>query len=257
MPNTHGSFIWYELLTTDADAAAAFYGEVIGWDAAPAGVAGVDYRLFSAAGQDVAGHMNIPDEGAEMGMRPGWHGFIGVDDVDAAVAAIEAEGGGVIMPAMDIEGVGRMALLTDLQHVPFYVMRGASDEASTSFAAQLGHCVWNELSAADQDAALSFYTAQFGWEKGEAMPMGDRGNYVFLHHGGEMIGAVMRDAGDGPLPMWRFYFAVPDIDVAAAAVASAGGTLGLGPHPIPGGDFKLVATDPQGALFGAVGPRKA
>lgn len=257
MPNTHGSFIWYELLTTDADAAAAFYGEVIGWDAAPAGVPGVDYRLFSMGGQDVAGHMNIPGEGAEMGMRPGWHGFIGVDDVDAAVAAIDAEGGAVMMPAMDIEGVGRMALVTDPQHVPFYVMRGESDEPSGSFGQKVGHCCWNELSAADQASALSFYTRQFGWEQGDSMPMGEMGDYVFLNHGGEMIGAVMPAPCDSGLPMWRFYFQVPDIDVAAAKVVEAGGTVREGPHEIPGGDYMIVATDPQGALFGAVGPRKA
>jgi predicted enzyme related to lactoylglutathione lyase len=57
--------------------------------------------------------------------------------------------------------------------------------------------------------------------------------------------------------MWRFYFVVPDIDEAAAKVASAGGTLLNGPHPIPGGDLMIVASDPQGAVFGAVGPRKS
>ena len=42
------AFIWYELLTTDADAAAKFYGAVIGWkiDAAgnPGASGGRDYR---------------------------------------------------------------------------------------------------------------------------------------------------------------------------------------------------------------------
>ncbi|MFM2411431.1 MAG: hypothetical protein RL481_2259, partial [Pseudomonadota bacterium] len=31
MTNQHGDFIWYELLTKDADAAGDFYGKVIGW----------------------------------------------------------------------------------------------------------------------------------------------------------------------------------------------------------------------------------
>ena len=33
MANQHGDFIWYELLTSDADAAARFYGAVVGWQA--------------------------------------------------------------------------------------------------------------------------------------------------------------------------------------------------------------------------------
>ncbi|WP_408021716.1 VOC family protein [Siccirubricoccus phaeus] len=33
MPNPHGDFIWYELLTSDPQAAEAFYGAVLGWQA--------------------------------------------------------------------------------------------------------------------------------------------------------------------------------------------------------------------------------
>ncbi len=190
--NPHGSFIWYELLTADPDAAAAFYGDVIGWTAASAGQPGIDYRIFSAGGTPVAGHMKLPDGAEEAGMRPGWLGYIGVDDVDRAVAEIETAGGKVHMPAMDLEGVGRMALVADPQGVPFYVMRGESEEASAAFApTKAGHCHWNELSTPDQDGALAFYAGRFGWEKGEAMPMGEMGVYQFINHGGGMIGAVM------------------------------------------------------------------
>jgi len=31
MANHHGDFIWYELMTTDADGARAFYQAVVGW----------------------------------------------------------------------------------------------------------------------------------------------------------------------------------------------------------------------------------
>ncbi len=33
MSNSHGRFVWYELLTTDLAAAQAFYGDVVGWGA--------------------------------------------------------------------------------------------------------------------------------------------------------------------------------------------------------------------------------
>ncbi len=32
MANTHGDFIWYELMTSDAAGARDFYAAVIGWD---------------------------------------------------------------------------------------------------------------------------------------------------------------------------------------------------------------------------------
>ncbi|HEX9965404.1 MAG TPA: VOC family protein [Allosphingosinicella sp.] len=253
--NAHGSFIWYELLTADPDSAAAFYGDVIGWTAASAEQPGVDYRLFSANGTPVAGHMKLPDGAAEMGMRPGWLGYIGVDDVDSAVASIVGAGGKVHMPAMDMEGVGRMALVADPQGVPFYVMRGESEEASTSFSAtETGRCSWNELSTPDQDGGLAFYTSQFGWEKGETMPMGEMGAYQFINHGGGMIGAAMT-APPGRPTGWNFAFGVPDIDEAAARIGAAGGTVNHGPVEVPGGRYAVMANDPEGAAFMTVGPR--
>jgi predicted enzyme related to lactoylglutathione lyase len=256
MANPHGSFVWYELLTTDAAAASGFYGDVIGWAARDAGVPGVEYRLFSNGGQDVAGHMTIP-QGAPAQMRPAWTGYIGVDDVDAAVSAIEADGGRVHMPALDMPGVGRMAMVADPQGLPFYLMRGASDGESRSFSVtEAGHCRWNELSTSEQEAALAFYTRHFGWERGEAMPMGDMGDYRFVHHGGEMIGAVMPVQPGAPGPMWLFYFGVEDIDAAAAKVGASGGTVVQQPMQIPGGEYALVAADPQGVAFGLVGPRR-
>ena len=255
MRNIHGSFIWYELLTSDPDAAGAFYGDVIGWTIADSGQPGMDYRILSASEGAVAGLMKLPEGAGEAGMRPIWLGYVGVDDVNAAVADITRAGGSVHMPAADIPSVGRIAMVADPQQVIFYVMRGASDEASRSFAQTDGHCAWNELSTSDQDAALAFYTGRFGWERGDAMPMGEMGEYRFINHGGEMIGAVMNRTADGPPPAWLFYFQVPDIDRSAARVTAGGGTIHYGPAEIPGGQSIIVASDPQGALFGAVGPR--
>lgn len=254
--NPHGSFIWYELLTSDLDAAADFYGDLIGWTAADSGQPDMDYRIFSADGVGVAGLMKLPDGAAQAGMRPGWLGYIGVDDVDAAVADITGAGGSVHMPAMDIANVGRIAMVADPQGVLFYVMRGASPEASTAFAQQSGHCAWNELSTSDQAGALAFYTGRFGWRKGDVMPMGEMGDYQFIDHGGGMIGAIMTRPAEGPPPGWRFYFQVPDIDVATATLKRGGGIVHAGPMEIPGGEFAVVASDPQGAGFGLVGPRK-
>lgn len=249
--NAHGSFIWYELISPDPDAAARFYGDVVGWRSRSAGMAGMDYRLFSIDGVDVAGLM----AGPSADMRPGWVGYIGVDDVDAAVARITAAGGAVHMPAVDVDGVGRMAMVADPQGVPFYVMRGASDRPSRSFAPTTkGHGAWNELVTTDQAAALAFYTDQFGWTKGDAMPMGEMGDYQFIEHGGEMIGAVMNRSPDGPPPAWGFCFRVPDIEDAGRRITDGGATITYGPTKVPGGDMVIQAIDPQGAAFMVVAP---
>lgn len=256
MTNAHGEWIWFELLTPDPDAAQAFYGDVVGWTAEPSGTPDMDYRMLSAPDGEVAGLMKRPEG---MGGAAVWLGYIGVDDVDASLASIEAAGGTTQMPATTMPGVGRMAMLADPLGSPFYVMRGESDEVSHAFRQpgenSLGHIVWCELSASDPDAALAFYRTAFGWGQEGAMPMGDLGDYRFLHAGENGFGALMGMVPGGA-PGWQFYFHVPDLDAAAERVRVGGGTIAQEPVEIPGGDYSLVARDPQGAAFGLVGPRK-
>jgi predicted enzyme related to lactoylglutathione lyase len=255
MTNKHGEWVWFELLTTDPDAAQSFYGDVVGWNAKSSGMPGMDYRLLSAGDGEVAGLMKMPDG---MGNGPTWLGYIGVDDVDDSVARIERAGGTTHMAATTMPGVGRMAMVADPQGVSFYVMRGEGDAPSTAFSEpgerSIGHVVWCELSAPDPDKALAFYREQFGWGQEGGMPMGELGEYRFLQAGDVGFGALM-GVVPGGAPGWQFYFHVPDIDAAAERIGSGGGTVVQEAMEIPGGDYALVARDPQGAGFGLVGPR--
>ena len=119
MPNPHGSFVWYELMTTDPAAAGQFYVNVVGWNVGDFGGEVPDYRIFSAGETGVAGMMALPAGAADDGMRPGWFGYVGVDDADAAVAGITAAGGAVHMPARDLQGVGRIMMVADPQGAIF------------------------------------------------------------------------------------------------------------------------------------------
>ena len=256
MRNTHGSFIWYELLTRDAAAAKAFYDSVVGWniDADPA-PGGMNYRMIVADDGMTGGVMQLSADMIANGARPGWLGYLGVDDVDASVAAVVGSGGQVHLPAFDVPGVGRIAMVSDPQGVPFYVMRGASDEVSTAYQRMgVQHVAWNELLAPDDAAALAFYEKHFGYRKTGSMPMGAMGDYSFISHGSdEIVGAVMRTPPGAPSG-WGFYFRVPDIEAAKARIEAGGGTVTQGPMPVPGGEMVLNARDPEGAAFGLVAP---
>ncbi len=263
--NQQGDFIWYELLTSDADAASDFYGKVIGWYSQSSGQPDMDYRFFFAKdGGDpkdgIGGYMAITPEMAEHGARPAWVGYLAVDDVDASAATIIAGGGSILMPAMDIDGVGRMAMVADPQGAVFYIMRGASDETSYSFAAtepKVGHCAWNELASSDPVAAKDFYSAQFGWNNGEEMDMGSMGIYHLMNASENRfpLCGVYSLVPEDPQSHWIFYFRVPNIDAGIVAVTENGGRIHIDPTAIPSGEFSLVAYDPQGAAFGLIGPR--
>lgn len=259
MANKHGEYIWYELITADPDGAKAFYDSVIGWNIGDKPEGDMDYRMINAGDRQVGGVMRLTDEMAAGGAKPTWLGYIGVDDVDVSVAATVAAGGQVHLPAFDIPNVGRIAMVTDPQGAPFYLMRPASDEGnSTAFVGDegvSGHCNWNELVTSDSEAALEFYTKAFNWTRPEPTDMGEMGKYHFIASGDTTIGAICGPMPDMGPPAWNCYFNVPSIDAAIEKVKAGGGSISMGPQQVPGDYWYIIGNDPQGATFCLVGPK--
>ena len=254
-----GSHVWYELMTPDSDGAAKFYGAVVpGWTIGDPIGGEQDYRMICRSdGGFGGGVLRLTDEMRSHGARPIWMGYIGVDNVDATVAAIEGKGGKALMPAFDIPQ-GRIAMVADPQGNPFYVMKpvppadqpeGESDLFSPTEEQRVS---WNELTTPDPSAARQFYGDLFGWTSDEFMPMGELGEYRFFAFGGRMIGAVC-GVQPGGSQGWRYYIRVPSIARSVEAVNANGGTVAMGPHEVPGGDHIIIGKDPQGAEFALVG----
>lgn len=257
-PNAVGDFIWYELMTTDAEGAKAFYDSVVGWTIGEGSPEFSGYRMINAPGGGHSGGvLPITAEMQQHGARPMWLGYLNVDDVDEKVREIEAAGGKTWMAATDIPNVGRIALVTDPQAAPFYVMKPIPpadnpDAASDVFSEKPGHCGWNELQTLDVEAARSFYADQFGWRTDEFMSMGEMGEYRFIDHHGVRLGAMF-DARNGLPPHFRFYFRVPSVSAAKERAEQIGGTIHIGPHEVPTGEWIVIGSDPQGAEFALVG----
>lgn len=264
MTKPKGSFIWYELMTIDPDAAAQFYEPVTGWSisgqAAPE-ASGIDYRHITRAdGGGNGGVLRLSEDMVRHGARPCWMGYLYVADVDAEAAEIVEEGGQVLMPAMDLP-VGRIAMVTDPQGIPIYIMTpvpppGMEDVESDVYDRRaVGHVSWNELYTPDLEGAKAFYAKHFAFEFNSSMPMGDMGDYCFIDHKGEGIGAVMQTPPHVPMPGWNYYIRVADINEAAAMVKTKGGHVLNGPMEVPGGDWIINGMDPQGAAFSLVAAR--
>ena len=257
MPHPPSRFVWYELITSDVDAAAKFYGDVVGWTSQDSGTPGLDYRQWTARGTPVGGLMAVPADAAANGMRPSWMGYLHVPDLDASIADIQKDGGILRMPILEIPGVGRIALLTDPQGAAFYLIAPIGEGHSTAFAPDKpGHGGWHELHTTDWQAALAFYAKHFGWAKTGALDMGPMGTYLLFNAGGDAIGGMM-NSPNSPRPAWLYYFNVPDIGAAKARVETAGGTILTGPREVPGGMWILQAQDPQGAMFALVAPPRS
>jgi len=106
-----GQFVWYELMTTDIEAARKFYGEIFGWEEEAYPMeGGQTYWMFKAGGRTIAGAWHMPP-GADY--PPHWLVYIGVNDVDASARKATQLGGKVLKEPADIPEVGRFAVLAD------------------------------------------------------------------------------------------------------------------------------------------------
>ena len=263
MTKPAGGFIWYELMTPDSAAAKAFYEPVVGWTMTTGHASDDDYGFITRSDGGMAGGvLRLSQDMIEQGARPAWVGYLHVTDVDSAVGAIEAAGGKSLMPARDIAMAGRVAMVADPQGAPIYVMKPTPpadrpDAESDVFSVDRPqHVRWNELQSSDPEASVAFYIAHFGWSQQGEMDMGPMGKYRFIQHDGITLGAIMPKLPVVAHSTWSYYIGIDDIDRAAAAVTARGGTLNGAIMEIPGGEFSVHASDPQGTAFGLVGPRK-
>ncbi len=257
MSTHHGQFTWCELMTTDVAAATGFYGAAIGWSAKDAGMLDRRYMVLNAGDTPVGGTMDMPQPVRDAGGRPGWIGYISVDDVDAMATRVGRAGGTVHHPAAEIPGVGRFATVADPQGAVFTLFKpsGMAPPPSTAPASAPGHVGWYELQAADWRSAFAFYADLFGWTKTDAVDMGPIGTYQMFATGGATVGGMMTKTDAMPMPAWMFYFNVDGIDAAVSRAKDAGGQILNGPMEVPGGSWIAQGLDPQGAMFAMVGPK--
>ncbi len=250
-------FFWHELMTSDTKAAQKFYSDVVGWTAEDSGAPGMEYTLFNTKGQGVCGMLQITPDMAGHGARPGWLGYISVDDVDQTLSHLKQEGGNAYMGAQEVPGIIRFAMVADPQGAPFYVAKGLrTDPPAPLPIGTPGTVGWNELMAADWPSVFAFYEKLFGWTKDQPNDMGPMGIYQLFAAGGPAIGGMMNKPATLPVSFWGYYFNVPAIDAGTARITAGGGKILNGPMQVPGGQWVVQAMDPQGAAFNLVAPER-
>jgi predicted enzyme related to lactoylglutathione lyase len=262
--STINQYFWYELMTSDHEAAQGFYSSVVGWKLTPFAADGHPYTVLEIdGGRGVGGVMPMPPGAAEQGMKPHWVGYVHVADIDAAVERLKAAGGSLYHGPDPIPTVGRFAVVADPQGTTFNLLQPDSTEEMPALAMGTpGGVDWHELHGTDWAGSLEFYASQFGWSGTGQMDMGPLGAYQFFAMEpapegadcGTTRGAMYNDK-DAPRPYWLFYVSVGDIDAAAERVKANGGTVLQGPAEVPGGNWVINARDPQGAIFALVGNR--
>lgn len=97
----------------DVGRAKIFYEQVFGWRFDPWGPPG--FYQVKNAGQGVLGALQQRRELAPGVRMAGYEASMGVQDLRAAMAAIEAGGGRILMQPYRIEGVGELVYFEDTE----------------------------------------------------------------------------------------------------------------------------------------------
>lgn len=119
--NEPGSFCWNELYTTDPKKAADFYSGLFGWTKDARHMDFGEYVIFEHGGRQMGGMMQTPKDWGPVPSH--WLVYFAVDDCDRSVATATGLGAKAMMPPMDIEKVGRFAMLTDPEGAGFAVIK--------------------------------------------------------------------------------------------------------------------------------------
>jgi len=121
--HVHGTLCWADLSTPDPKRAEDFYSGLLGWQ-------------FIRDEKDPSGYLHIkngehfiggvpPAAQRQPGTPPHWLAYFQVDDVDAAANKAKEMGAKLYLPAMSMEGVGRMAVIADPQGAVFAIFKSA------------------------------------------------------------------------------------------------------------------------------------
>jgi predicted enzyme related to lactoylglutathione lyase len=222
---------WADLAAGDgAEALTAFYGAVLGWSFTDEGAAEHHEAVALAGDRRVAG-IGAPD-----GSPPGWTLYLAVEDAADASERFE-EAGGMLLHGPDDDGCGGLVVVA-LDAGGATIGFWESDEPASPPA-------WVEAASAEPGLTKAFYSTVLGLTHEPT----DEPGTTTLHCGGPAVGAVVF-AGDA-LPHWLVHFGVEDVDAAASATGTAGGTVVEGPADVASGR-RAVLADPSGARFAVI-----
>ena len=255
----HGTPCWVDLATTDLVGAKAFYAGLFGWEYADEEMGEMDIGVYSMARLAGSAAAAIYESGPGQ-IRPDgaakWNVYVSVDDVDAVVERVTANGGAVLAGSRDVDHAGRVAVIADPTGCVTTLWE-PGEFVGCGFTSEAGAFAWTEHLSTDRAASARFFEEVIGVETATSGE-GQSAQYSTLLVGNKEVGGIMqmpdRMIEEGVASEWYVYFQVGDFDESAGHVQRHGGRLMAEPEDIAGFGRMVVARDPQGADFCIVEP---
>jgi uncharacterized protein len=251
--HTAGTINWVDMVSTDLDAASAFYTGLFGWEAEDMPMPGENgvYRFFRLGGRDAAAAGSMPPELLAQGIPSHWNVWV-AGSADQVAGKAAAAGGQVLMPPTTLGPSGRLAMVADPGGAPVGVWE-ADEHIGARVVDEPGAMTWHEVNTRAFEENKRFYGQVFGWT---AEPLDAPGiNYATWKLDGRTVGGMleMNEQWEGIPSSWMVYFAVVDTDEAARRAGELGGSVGAPPFDSPYGRI-AVLVDPAGGHFSVLTP---
>ena len=249
----HGTFSWAQVNSTDAKTSKAFYMDMFGWGKVEIPMGDdFDYTMFQHQGEYAVAHASMMPEMQAAGAPSHWTNFVTVDDVDALIDVVTANGGTIIFGPMTVMDSGRLMGIQDPTGAQLFLWQ-PQQHIGAGIVNTVGAMCWNELLTRDAETAKAFYSALLGWEF-----HGDAPYIQITNRGRSNGGMLVMDESFGEIPpCWMVYFHVADIDAAMKRVEELGGRVVTQKMDAPDNSWFTVVEDPTGAVFYIIQLNKA
>lgn len=224
-------------------ASVGFYRELFGW-------------AFQPISAELAGA--VPPAGPTAALRAGPQGgspavvpYIGVPDVDGALARLVDAGGTLERAPWEIPGVGRLARFKDPSGTIYGLSKWTAEmpRIPAPFGSNpkppAGTICSLEMYAAEGSASATFFASLFGWGMQATMP-----HYITFEPGSGIGGVFQSHTPTLPAVA---YIHVEDVGEKLAAIEAAGGKRMGDPMRMEGLACFGYFTDPSGTTMGLMG----
>ena len=121
--NAPGALAWNELASPDADASAAFYGDLFGWTTDPFEGSPQRYLIVKNQGRGNGGIRELGDEP----VPPHWLVYFGIDDIERGLARVTELGGTQLAGPIDI-GIAKTGIVQDPTGATFAIYDGQFED---------------------------------------------------------------------------------------------------------------------------------
>lgn len=231
-----GSFLWFDLVTSDRAKVRTYYEKLFGWKISKA--AGEDdYDLISNKGTLIGGIADIEKEEQAV-----WLGSLSVPNVPKAVSKVKQLGGKVLEPAQKVDDRGVVAIVEDNMGAVFVLLdTGSRDPVSRS--TRPGDWLWTDLFTTDIKKSSKFYKELVGL-KHKRVTNKKKKHIDLLAVNGKIKSGMVKIPWKHVTPTWLPYIRVKDLTSTMKRSIQLGGKVF---HKFKGGAILL---DPTGAAFG-------